>query len=206
MDIMAILTAGFQGIVQWVLQHGYALLFILMLIEGPVVTAAAAFAAALHYFNIWWILTLSIAANLIPDLVYYLIGYWGREQFINKYGHYLGLTKERIATTEKLAMKHSGKSLFAIKMVPFLATPGLILVGATKMNLKKYAFWCTAITIPTSVAYLLIGYYFGATYNTIDHYLHIGGYLIGGGIIIILAIAYAQKRYSERFFKKFYQK
>jgi membrane protein DedA with SNARE-associated domain len=193
---------GFQGTVQWVLQHGYPLLFIVMLIEGPVITAAAAFAAALHYMNIWVVLALSILANFIPDLVYYAIGYWGRERFLNKYGHYLGITPERIASTEKLAEKHSGKSLFMIKMVPLLATPGLILVGATKMDIKKYAFWSIVIIIPSSLLYLIIGYYFGAAYNTIEHYLNLGIYVAIAAAIIVIAIAYFQRKYFSQLEKK----
>jgi membrane protein DedA with SNARE-associated domain len=199
---MALLAMGFQGTVQWVLQHGYPLLFIMMLIEGPVVTAAAAFAAALHYMNIWVVLALSILANFIPDLVYYAIGYWGREKFLNKYGHYIGITPERIAATEKLAEQHSGKSLFMIKMMPFLATPGLILVGATKMDIKKYAFWSIIIIVPSSLLYLIIGYYFGAAYATIDHYLNLGGYLIAAALIIIVALAYLQRKYFSQLGKK----
>ena len=140
--------------------------------------------------------------NLIPDLVYYAIGYWGREKFLNKYGHYFGITKERIATVEKLAKKHSGKSLFAIKMIPLLATPGLIIVGATKMDLKKYAFWSAAITIPTSLIYLILGYYFGAAYSTIDHYLHIGGYVVAGATVVILIVAYVQRKYVARYARR----
>ena len=199
---MALLSMGFQGTVQWVLQHGYPLLFIVMLIEGPVITAAAAFAAALHYMNIWVVLALSVLANFIPDLVYYAIGYWGRETVVNKYGHYLGITPERIAATEKLAEQHSGKSLFMIKMIPFLATPGLILVGATKMDVKKYALWSIVIIVPSSLLYLIIGYYFGAAYNTIEHYLDLGGYLIAAALIIIVALAYLQRRYFSQLGKK----
>jgi len=199
---MVLLSMGFQGTVEWVLQHGYPLLFIVMLIEGPVVTAAAAFAAALHYMNIWVVLALSIFANFIPDLVYYAIGYWGREKFINKYGHYIGVTPERIAATEKLAEQHSGKSLFMIKMIPFLATPGLILVGATKMDIKKYAFWSIIIIVPSSLLYLILGYYFGAAYNTIEHYLNLGGYLIAAALIIIVTLAYLQRKYFSQLGKK----
>jgi membrane protein DedA with SNARE-associated domain len=198
MGDMALFNMGFQETAQWVLQHGYPLLFIVMLIEGPVITAAAAFVSALHYMNVWIVLLLSIIANLIPDLVYYAIGYWGRETFIKKYGHYFGVTPERIAATEKLAEQHSGKSLFMIKMVPFLATPGLMLAGATKMDIKKYSFWCIAIIIPSSLLYLIIGYYFGAAYNTIDHYLHLGGYLIAAAAVIVIAIAYFQRKYFSR--------
>lgn len=199
---MSLLSIGFQGTVQWVLQHGYPLLFIVMLIEGPVITAAGAFAAALHYMNIWVVLLLSILANLIPDLVYYAIGYWGREKFLNKYGHYFGITPERIAATEKLAKQHSGKSLFMIKMIPFLATPGLILVGATKMDIKKYAFWSIVIIVPSSLLYLIIGYYFGTAYTTINRYLNLGGYFITIALIVIVALAYLQRKYFSRLGKK----
>jgi membrane protein DedA with SNARE-associated domain len=152
--------------------------------------------------NIWIVLSLSILANFIPDLVYYAIGYWGRGKFLDKYGHYLGITPERIASTEKLAATHSGKSLFMIKMVPLLATPGLILVGATKMDIKKYAFWSIVIIIPSSLLYLVIGYYFGAAYNTIEHYLNLGIYVAIAAAVIVITIAYFQRRYFSRLEKK----
>ena len=197
------LPTTFLAITQWVLQQGYTVMFILMLIEGPVVTAAGGFAAALSYFHLWIVFGLSILANLIPDVVYYAMGYWGRHRFIDHYGHYFGLTKKRVATAEKLANRHTAKSLIAIKMIPFLATPGLIVVGASKMDLRKYIFWSIVITVPSSLIYLLIGYYFGAAYSTIDHYLHLGYYLIGVTIIILLVVIYFQRKFVENFARRF---
>lgn len=196
------LPTTFQAITQWVSSQGYTLMFVLMLIEGPVVTAAGAFVAAFSYFNLWVVLILSVLANLIPDAVYYAMGYWGRHNFIDKYGHYFGLTPERIKAAERFSKDHTGKSLFAIKMIPFLATPGLIAVGASKMDLKKYIFWCILITIPSSLLYLLIGYYFGAAYGTIDRYLHLGYYLIAAAILILLVILYFQRKLAEDFARK----
>lgn len=195
---MGILTASFQGTVEWIFQHGYPLIFLLMVVEGPFVTAAAAFASALHYTSIWIILVLSLLGNLLPDLVYYAIGYWGRETIIDKYGHYFGVTKARMEMVEKLAKDHSGKSLFTIKMVPLLATPGLIATGASRMNLRLYTFWCLIITIPSTLLYLLIGYYFGAAYVTIDRYLHIGIYLIVAIALIVFGVIYARRKYIRK--------
>jgi membrane protein DedA with SNARE-associated domain len=191
----------FTAITPWVLSQGYTLMFILMLIEGPVVTAAGAFGAALSYFHLWIVLVLSIAANIIPDAIYYAMGYWGRHTFIDKYGRYLGLTPERVIAAERFSKDHSVKSLFAIKMIPFLATPGLIAIGASKMDIKKYAFWSLIITLPSSLLYLLIGYYFGAAYGTIDRYLHLGYYLIGAAVIVLIAVLYLQRKFAERFTK-----
>jgi membrane protein DedA with SNARE-associated domain len=192
----------FQAITQWVLQQGYTLMFVLMLIEGPVVTAAGAFAAAFSYFHLWAVFLLSLLANLIPDVVYYAMGYWGRHRFIDTYGHYLGLTRERIAIAEKLANRHTAKSLIAIKLIPFLATPGLIIVGASKMDIRKYIIWSLIITIPSSLIYLVIGYYFGAAYNTIEHYLHLGYYLLGATIVIVVVVLYLQRKLVEKLARK----
>jgi membrane protein DedA with SNARE-associated domain len=196
-----ILNASFAGTVQWLLQHGYTVFFIVMIIEGPVISAAGAFIAALGYFNIWIIAILSVLGNLIPDLIYYAIGYWGREKLVTKYGHYIGITKPRLAAAEKLIERHAGKSLIAIKLVPLLATPGLIAAGITRMDFKKFAWWCVIITIPSSALYLVLGYYFGAAYGTIDHYLHIGGYIIAAAAVIVILVIYLQRKYSWRFIK-----
>lgn len=192
----------FAAITQWILRQGYTLMFVLMLIEGPVVTAAGAFAAAFSYFQLWIVFILSILANLIPDAIYYAMGYWGRHRFIDQYGHYFGLTKQRIAAAEKLANKHTVKSLVAIKMIPFLATPGLIIVGASKMDIKKYILWSIIITVPSSLIYLLIGYYFGAAYSTIDRYLHLGYYLLAATIVILIIILYFQRKFAENFARR----
>ncbi len=190
---------------QWIIPYGYSLMFLAMLLEGPVVTAAGAFIAVLGYFDIWAVLGLSILANLIPDAVYYALGFWGRRKLIDKYSHYFGLKKDDLAKAERIIEKHSGKSLVAIKLIPFLATPGLILAGATKIKLKKYIFWSVAVTVPSSVLYLVIGYYFGAAYDRITHYLDIGGYLIFAAIVIFIIIGYLQKKFSKRIAEKLEQ-
>ena len=190
--------ATFQAATTWILSHGYPLMFVVMLLEGPVVTAAGSFAAALGYFKIEWVLILSILGNLIPDIIFYAIGFFGREAFVTKYGKYFGLTKDKIEYVEKLLAKYPVRSLFIIKMVPLLATPGLIVVGLTKMDLKKYITWSLVITIPSSVLYLMLGYYFGAAYDHIVKYLHAGVLvLIAFAVVVFIVIKLQNRLYTK---------
>jgi membrane protein DedA with SNARE-associated domain len=188
--------------VQWVIQNGYLLMFVVMLVEGPVITAAGAFVAALGFFNIWVVLVLSILGNFIPDLLYYALGRWGRETFMDKYGHYFGLNKDKIKRIEGMIDKHSLRSLVIIKLIPLLATPGLIVAGLTKMNFRKYVRWSLIITVPTSLFYLIIGYYFGAAYDTIARYLRIGGFLILIFVAVFALIVYLENKFSDRIVEK----
>ncbi len=188
----------FQTIGHWAAGNSYSLIFIAMLVEGPVVTAAAAFGAASHLVNGYVIFILSILGNLIPDALYYAFGYWGREKFIDRYGHYIGATKEKMAKTEKMLHENPGKALIAIKLIPLIATPGLVAAGATKMNWKTFAFWSIVVTVPSSLIYFLIGYYSGAAYETIVHYVDVGGYLIIALIAVALFVIWLVRKLSEK--------
>ncbi len=187
-----------QVAAQWVIQNGYLLMFLVMLIEGPVITAAGAFVAALGFFNIWIVLILSLLGNIIPDIAYYMVGFWGREQFVDRYGHYFNLDKKKMEHLEEMFDKHAVKSLVIIKLVPLLATPGLIVAGLTRIDIKKYMKWSLIITVPSSLFYLILGYYFGAAYDAVAHYLRIGGYLILFLIIILAAIVYLERKVSRK--------
>lgn len=183
---------------QWVIANGYALMFLLMIIEGPAITAAGAFAAALGIFDVWIVLILSLLGNLIPDAIYYALGFWGREGIINKYGRYFKIDREWLEKLELNYSKHAGKTLMAVKLIPVLATPGLIAAGIAKIPLKKYVFWSLVVTIPSSLFYLIIGYYFGETYNSIIHYVKYGEYFLILFIIIFAIIFYGSRIISRK--------
>lgn len=183
----------------WVINHGYPLMFVAMLVEGPAVTAAGAFAAALGYFNLWVVFALSIMGNLIPDVIYYALGFWGRRGFIDKYGHHFGITPERSERLEELINKNVGKALAFIKLFPLIATPGLIIAGASRVDLRKYVWWSLIITVPSSGFFLVLGYYFGAAYDKIVSYLNYGGYLALAAVIIFVIISYFYKKLSQKF-------
>lgn len=191
-------SVTFSAMVQWVLGHGYWFIFLAMLIEGPIVTAAAAFASALGYFNLFAIFGLSLAGDLVADVIYYAIGYWGRINLVERFGHHFGLTTERMKHMENLMHTHPIKTLLALKLTPILPTPGLMLVGATKMDLKKYTVLSLLITLPKSLAFMVIGYFFGQQYDKLSHYMKNGTYLIIGALGLIIIINYVWGKFSAK--------
>ncbi len=186
--------ASLQPAAQWLIHNGYWLMFIIMILEGPVITAAGAFAAALGFFNIWIVFVLSVLGNFLPDIFFYALGFWGRIGLVDKFGHYLGVNKTNLRRLETMLAKHAVKSIIIIKLVPFLAAPGLLAAGMMRMNIKKYVTWTLAITIPSSLVYLIIGYYFGTFYSRIAHYAKIGAIIIAAFIIFFFAFLYFEKK------------
>ena len=184
---MGIASPDLAMALQWVIAHGYWLMFLAMLVEGPIVTAAASFAVALGYFNIGYVLILSLLGDVVADVIYYSIGYWGRMTLVAKYGRYVGLSKERLTRIERLLEANSIKTLVALKLTPFIPTPGLMLVGVARMKLSKFTLTCLLITIPKTILFMLAGYYFGEAYGTFSRDF---GYVSVGIVVIILIYAF----------------
>lgn len=165
MDIFHLAT--FSTAFAWIIAHGYWLMFLAMLVEGPVVTAAASFASALGYFSILLVFLLAFLGDAVADIIYYLIGYFSRITLIEKFGKYFGLSENRMKKIEKLLNNHPIKTLLVLKLMPVVPTPGLMIVGATHMKLKKFIIISSAIILPKTIFFLIIGYYFGEAYDII---------------------------------------
>ncbi len=189
-NVAAAAASGFSSTLQYVIAGGYAVMFIGMLLEGPIVTAAAAFAAALGFFNIFFVFILAILGDLAADVAYYTVGYIGRMTVVEKYGHRVGISKTRLEHLERLLRNHPGKTLLALKLIPGLATPGLMMVGVTHMPPRKFATICTSIILPKVLLFMALGYYFGSMYDAISGYVDNAEYFVIFAVIVTLCIYY----------------
>lgn len=194
-------VTDFHQVLAWTIAHGYPFIFLAMCLEGPMITAAAGFAAALGFFNPWVILVLSILGDLFPDTIYYLIGYIGRLSVIEKIARRLGLDQERIRRTEDHLKEHFGKTMVALKLTPVVSTLGFMLVGYLRLSFINFTKYSSSVTVPKSIIFLVIGYFFGRFYN-INQYLHYAEVIFPLGIILIMLIYFGQKKISGLIAKK----
>ena len=190
----------FIGLINIIQMNSYFFIFLLIVIEGPIVTAVASYAASLGYFNIWIIFLLSILGNLIADVFFYIIGRFSRtkrtEGLIKKFG----LKDCQIKSLEENLKKHVIKTLFIIKLTPLLPIPGLLVAGFSKIPFKKFLFYDLFLILISTSAIILLGYYFGFAINSIFKYFKIGQFSILGVIIVLflLYIFYKKLKQKER--------
>lgn len=187
---------NFNEVVAWVINHGYLIIFLIMCVEGPMITAASGFASALGYFNPWIILILAILGDLVPDTIYYYLGYFSRFTFIEKIGYRLGLTKIRIVKMESGLKDHFGKTMVAMKLTPFITTFGFILVGYLRQSFIRFMKYCAGVTVPKAILFLTIGYFFGHLYN-INQYLRDIRLLMPAAAVVFLGLYFLNKRISR---------
>ena len=174
-------------IISFLSHYGYALLIPLAIIEGPVVTIIAAFMASMGVFNIFLVYLIAVMGDVVGDSLYYWLGRLGRRTFVLKYGARVGLTEARIQYAETNYNKHLWKVMIIGKIAQAPVILAIIAAGAAKINFKRFLMVVTVTTLIKAFVLVLIGYYFGKSYNLISHYFN--NYVIGVWALLVFAIA-----------------
>ncbi len=172
-----------------------------MLIEGPIVTLIASFAAAGGVFNIYYVFLLSVLGNVIPDFVYFSLGRFLRKDRVEKLIHRLGLNKKNMLKLEGNLKKHSIKTIIFIKLFPFVPIPGIILAGFLRMPFKRFFTISIIVDFIAILAYIGIGYWAGVVGINIIKYLRLEKYLLPILLIILIIISLLFKSVYTRIIK-----
>lgn len=158
-------------IIPWLQHYKYFAIFPLAFFEGPIITIIVGFLSSLGYINIFFAYLVIVAGDLASDVVHYLVGRIGGIRFVDKWGKYLGIGKNQIESLEKQFAKRGSKLLFIGKMSHGVGGVFLVAAGIIKMPFDKFLSSNFLATLLKSMILLLIGYYFGYAFATINSYL-----------------------------------
>lgn len=162
------------------------ILFPLMIIEGPIMTVIAAFLASLGMINVVLVYVLAVLGNVIGDLIYYIIGRYGRKRFVTKYGHYVGVKETELDALDAHYKEHLFKTIAFAKMTEAPVVPTLIAAGIARTDFKKFLLVSIGVEIPKVLLIVLMGYFFGKFYQTIESYFK--DFVLAGGVVFSLFI------------------
>src|SRR3989338_1390938 len=104
-------------IIGWLLLYRYVALFSVVAIEGPISTLIAGYLSSLGLLNFWIAYVVAVSGDLASDAGYYALGRFGRERFVKKYGHYVGIASDGYNSADcgdcrECYLHFSGISLF----------------------------------------------------------------------------------------------
>lgn len=186
----------------WLVQYEYLVIFPAVVVEGPIVTVLAGFLASMGLINPVIAYIIIVIADLAGDVIYYSIGHWGRQKWVERWGRYIGLTEDVLKRLDKLFEKHPGKALLFGKISHAIGAPILVASGLANTPFRTFLWFNFLGTIPKSLLFMVIGFYFGMAYNTINKYLN--DFVAAGFIIAFLFIIvfWLFNKYMHKFFPK----
>lgn len=189
-------------VLDWLIRYGYILMFLVMLVEGPAVTASAALGAALGHFNVFTVFVLSFFANFLPDVLYYGLGKWGGQWVLDRFGARVGIRETRRDRAAETIDRHLGLWLLFIKTIPFISPPGLAVMGALGIPIKRFIWWDAILVALTSLVFVLLGYFAGKGYAVLQAAIGYGPFLLAAMFLLFVGCAYlygkAARHYSGK--------
>lgn len=181
---------------------GYPTMLVLMIVEGPIATILAAFAASLGFFNIFLVLILSILGDIIGDIILYIIGYTGGAKALAKAEKILKIKPEITVKLKKLFLLHGRKTIFAVKATTGLCWITFIAAGTIRMKFREFLFGSFFGGVVWSSFLVIVGYFFGYAFEKISDYIKYAGLIVFAAAAFFYTILTVYKKYqSRRIFK-----
>lgn len=177
-----------QELINLIISNGYLLLFLAIVVEGPIFTVIAGFLSAMGVLDLYVSFFVALLGDLTGDIIYYSLGYFGKEKILLKFNKFFKLTLDKIGKVEKLFEKHPAKTLALGKISHGIGSLFLFAAGLAKVPFYKFLILDTIPSIPKSILLILIGFYFGESYNKINTYFDyaaIGTFFLFISLVII---------------------
>ncbi|MDB5189290.1 MAG: hypothetical protein JWL82_247, partial [Parcubacteria group bacterium] len=83
-------------LVELLSHYGYAVLFPIAVLEGPVAAAIAGAFVASGEFDFLTVFLVLVVADVLGDTLYYCLGRFSHQRFFATIGKHLGITSERM--------------------------------------------------------------------------------------------------------------
>ena len=183
----------FQIVIDYIALWGYTGIFIGMALESACIPVPSelifGFAGYLVYLrklNFTMSIIAGVSGGLLGSIVAYLIGFYGGQPFITKYGKYMFLSKKHVDTAQRWFDRYGLKATFFSRLLPIVRTFISLPAGFAKVNLGKFIIYTVLGSLPWTVALIYAGHMLGENWrelNTMGHEASL--------IVAILLIAFA---------------
>ena len=124
---------------------------------------------------------------------------------MDRFGARIGIPINRRERAGVFITNHLGKGLLFIKTIPFISPPGLAVMGALGVSIKRFIWWDMAIVALTSAFFAAVGYYSGQGYGFLQRAFGYGALWLAGFFILFLLMTFLYNRIAQRFTRRMQQ-
>jgi len=141
--------------------HPYLWLFPLAVAEGPLVAMVAGAMVSLGLVSWPLAYPLVVAADLLGDTAFYLLGRFGHRPRVRRALGRLGVKRSSLDGLEALFRKRGARVLVGGKLTHFAGAPVLAAAGLARVSYGRFLLWNLVATVPKSATLMAAGYLFG---------------------------------------------
>lgn len=142
-------------------------------------------------FNIIVVILLGSVAQTLGTYLAYLVGRYGGEPLIKKYGKYILISDHDYQKAEKWFEKRGPKAIFISRLIPVIRSYAGFAAGTFEMDLKAFIRDSFLGSLVWSIVFAGAGYWLGDNWKKYYGYMHYIDYIV----IIVLVVFIAHFAY-----------
>lgn len=168
-------------VIQLIGNYGYFGMFLGMVLEAVIIAipselilATGGILASQKIFSFEGAFLVGLLGSVFCAIVIYLMGYYGGNAFIKKYGKYFFMKEEDIEKSDSWFQKYGLLSALIGRNFPIIRTLISLPMGITRQSFIKFIIYTTIGSIPWTFAFVYVGYTLGENWIILSTYV---GYL-----------------------------
>ena len=171
-------------------------LFIGLLIPGDTIVLFTS--TANRGFLDWLFLLLAVFAGaLAGESLGYLIGAWfGPRLRASRLGARIG--ESNWIRAEEWVNRRGGIAIFLSRFLPILHALVPVTVGMSEYPYRRFIAWTAPACLLWGIIYVSVGTAAGTSYRALSRELHFAGWIILGGVVVFLLLAWGGKKALRR--------
>jgi membrane protein DedA with SNARE-associated domain len=143
----------------------------------------------LQTFNLWLVILVSTAGNILGSFIIFYIGKTGGRWFLERYGKYVLVHDKDLDIGDTWFSKYGSRAVFWGRMVPAVRSFISLPAGIANMNLYKFLSFSFAGAFLWTTLMAYIGFKTGDKLHLIEKYMD-RFEILGSAILIVGAIWY----------------
>ncbi len=158
---------------------GYGGVLLLMAIESAcipfpseIIMPLAGYLVYLGRFNLYMAATIGALGCNLGSLIAYEVGSSGGRRLVEKYGHYVFVTRHELEITDRLFHKYGEVTILVSRMLPVIRTFIALPAGIARMPRVKFHVYTFVGSWPWCFGLAYAGMKLAAHWDTLGKYFH----------------------------------
>lgn len=129
-----------------------------ILIPSEIVMPYGGFLAAQGHTQLWMVMLVAIAANVVGSVISYGVGRWGGRALFLRYGRYVGVRVHHLEKAERWFERRGELAVLFTRVMPGIRTFISLPAGIVKMSFGKFVLYSFIGIVPWVAALTSLGY------------------------------------------------
>lgn len=148
----------------------------------------AGFNVSEGHLSLLGIIVFGVLGDMIGASVAYCIGYWGREELVERHGNKLHISKQRLDRAHRWFERWGAPVIVVSRWIPFARAAFPYAAGVARMGYLRFLTFATIGSIVWISALGVLGRAVGSNWESWRHNLEYVDYV--GAALVVAAIAY----------------